>query len=430
MKSCAIYDLLWNLCLREAQIERFVHVLEDDSSKLLHSIEKGRRCVMSKNVITMDISPEVVPLSSFARSFVLHFRGSPRSISGCSLSRVFRTLAKYNPMEVLHLVNSRYLEFSAELFVSSKYFSSISLLWNLETLIVDGITWADEVILPTGIWELRHLRHLIFNERVILSDPVAAHTELLLENLQTLSRVEDFSCSDEVVNRIPNLKKLSIYYDMNKVSQDVKLSHCFKNLVCCRKLETLKCFFTPKSDDHVGGMSYKCVFYGLETLSLSPSLRKLSLWGSNIPWECMTIVGSLPNLELLKLECNAFCGQQWNSVEGEFQKLKYLSIDSCDLATWEAESHHFPRLECLALRNMVNLEEISSCIGDIMALKSIRLFFCRTSAAISAMEILKDQQSLGNDDILIKVHASYHQYAELKSLMNVSSHFQITRASY
>ncbi|KAK4394732.1 putative late blight resistance proteinR1A-10 [Sesamum angolense] len=113
----------------------------------------------------------------------------------------------------------------------------------------------------------------------------------------------------------------------------------------------------------------------------------------------MTLIGSLPNLEILNLWNNAFKGYEWSPVEGQFLRLKQLSIQGRYLVRWIAESIHFPNLE--RLDGMNNLEEIPSDIGNIATLNYINMFECNVSVINSAKQILEEQQSNGNEDILL-----------------------------
>ncbi|KAL2515234.1 putative late blight resistance protein-like protein R1B-16 [Forsythia ovata] len=61
----------------------------------------------------------------------------------------------------------------------------------------------------------------------------------------------------------------------------------------------------------------------------------------------MTIVGSLPNLQVLKLNLISFVGLEWEPNEGEFLQLKYLLLREINLENWIANSNHFPSLEHL-----------------------------------------------------------------------------------
>ncbi|KAL0318478.1 UNVERIFIED_CONTAM: Disease resistance protein RPP13 [Sesamum angustifolium] len=181
----------------------------------------------------------------------------------------------------------------------------------------------------------------------------------VLENLQTLSYVINLRCTSEVVRRIPNLKKLRLF---------------------CEDAST----------------------YG--ELDFPHSLKKLILLSCRISWEDMTIIGSLPNLEVLMLQKDAFDCEKWEPSEGEFPQLKFLFISSSNLEYWHAESTHFPKLENLVLFGCLKLKEIPSDIGEIPTLESISLCLCSSSAVASAKEILMEQRSLGNDDFRVSVN--------------------------
>ncbi|KAK4381479.1 putative late blight resistance proteinR1B-16 [Sesamum angolense] len=133
-------------------------------------------------------------------------------------------------------------------------------------------------------------------------------------------------------------------------------------------------------------------------LDFPHSLKKLILLSCRFPWEDITIIGSLPNLEVLILREDAFDGEKWEPNEGEFPQLKFLFISSSNLEYWHAESTHFPKLENLVLHGCLKLKEIPSDIGEIPTLESISLCLCSSSAVVSAKEILMEQRSLGNDD--------------------------------
>ncbi|KAL0460470.1 UNVERIFIED_CONTAM: hypothetical protein Slati_0674200 [Sesamum latifolium] len=178
------------------------------------------------------------------------------------------------------------------------------------------------------------LRHI--NIRLaVLPDPMDVQdTNTILENLQTLSLIHNFKCTKEVVVRIPNLKNLECSYFNNLEKWSY---YCLHNLAHLHKLESL----SLRAEDFL-----------LESITLPTSLKKLTLSDCRIPWTEMTIIGSLPNLEVLKLHGDAFTGPEWNPIEGEFLRLKTLHIESCELVWWTAENTHFPNLEALTLKLM------------------------------------------------------------------------------
>ncbi|GFQ05991.1 late blight resistance protein r1-a [Phtheirospermum japonicum] len=141
----------------------------------------------------------------------------------------------------------------------------------------------------------------------------------------------------------------------------------------------------------------------MHNLKFPSSLKKLILEGSRLQWEDMTMIGSLPYLEVLKLEFGSVNGPEWKPVEGEFIRLKMLKIHCVDLIYWNADNFHFPVLEELVLGSMSELEEIPLGIGEIPTLKLICLYYCSESSVISAMRIVEEQESLGNEGLRVLV---------------------------
>ncbi|XP_047949026.1 putative late blight resistance protein homolog R1B-14 [Salvia hispanica] len=102
--------------------------------------------------------------------------------------------------------------------------------------------------------------------------------------------------------------------------------------------------------------------------AVSETSEELSSQGGKFPWEDMSIIGSLPNLQVLKLIDQTF-GETWETADGEFPQLRYLLIERSGLQHWITESSHFPRLKCLVLRFCQDLREIPQGIGEIPTLE-------------------------------------------------------------
>ncbi|KAG8379213.1 hypothetical protein BUALT_Bualt07G0065200 [Buddleja alternifolia] len=134
-------------------------------------------------------------------------------------------------------------------------------------------------------------------------------------------------------------------------------------------------------------------------------IPNLTLSGSRLQWDDMAkMEGSLPHLQVLKLEEESCQGPEWELVEGQFCSLKFLLIDSYNhLEYWRADNTHFPCLEQLVLRNLDKLKEIPSDIGEIPTPRSIQLEYCGNSTVISAKEIVDEQEELGNLDLQVRV---------------------------
>ncbi|KAL0319416.1 UNVERIFIED_CONTAM: putative late blight resistance proteinR1A-10, partial [Sesamum angustifolium] len=407
---CKMHDLLRDLCLREAQRQKFLSSLEIGEAITIH-----RRIVVRQNspMEKYDIS-KVSHSVQLARSLTSDFQEALPLAS----FRLLRVLKKTDsedlyglkgddrdPIEViLKLVNSRYLALYADTNLNSTLPSSMHLLWNLQTLIIKGIGWPC-IYAPPEIWKMHHLRRVRITG-LNLPDPPTVDEFVTLPNLQKMAVLMNFKCSETVVKRIPNIKKLHVFYDVFSSSH-----YCLENLGHLQTLESLNCSF---------GCSVR-KSYLVDSLSILHSLKKLTLWGCRLQWEDITRnIGSLPLLHVLKLYYGSVIGPEWETVEGQFCCLRFLEIVAIDdLEHWTtAESSHFPRLNCLRLLRLRKLKDIPSSFGEIQTLEVIELEMCSDSVVISAKEIAEQQEEFGNPDFRVTVRAKLNSKLEpeLKSL--------------
>ncbi|KAI3454791.1 hypothetical protein Pfo_011454 [Paulownia fortunei] len=426
IKSCNIHDLLRDLCLREAQKEKFLCVMRVHSLDVPQGMNSPRRIVINQSTMEKKYCPQVLHAlqsASLARSLICNFDQVLPPLT-FRLLRVLNVIDKYSykpkneedkyPLEVIfQLVNARYLAFKADWNLNSMFPSSICLLSNVQTLIVRG-TWS--TIAPSEIWDMPQLRHTKF-DAVFLPDPPSGRKDwqdyLVLANLQTLMNIENFRFSEEVLKKIPNIRKLRITYDESYGGYEEWSHYCLDNIDRLQNLESLACFFLKYRPN-------RNVL--LQNLAFPHSLKKLTLHGCGLFREDMTMIGSLPHLEVLKLKVGSFTGPEWNPVEGEFLRLKFLQIEWCkDLINWNADSTHFPHFEHLVLKLLQSLKEIPLDIGEIPTLISIQLEYCSNSAVISAKNILEEQENLGNVGLQVRVH--FLEKTELESL--ASKNFQV-----
>ncbi|XP_073295584.1 putative late blight resistance protein homolog R1A-3 [Primulina huaijiensis] len=403
IKTCTFHDLLRDLCLREAQKEKFFLVNGlDNQSKI---IDNKRRLIMQRSSDEKLCRQQVFDARNFAsctRSLICwELESTSIKLPVCfRLLRVLNMDDFYSCEEILQLVNLRYIYFDASSNPNLlNPLESLSLLWNLQTIIIAG-TLCGSVTptnLPAEIWEMPQLRHLKMEQGdFYLPDPPSTNSKngrrdiIVMKNLQTLCTIRNFRCTDEVVHRMPNLKKLGITYW--RFPGGFGWDHYeVYNLSNLRNLESL-----------IFG-SYENV---LRNLCFPQSLKKLTLENCRVPWEDLTVVGLLPHLEVLNLMDKAVKGREWNPVEGEFPELKSLKIFSTDLVEWTADSSHFPRLEKLILGYLEFLKEIPEGIGEIPTLRSILLVFCSDSVYSSAEKIQEEQLELGNYEFQVRINGA------------------------
>ncbi|KAH6812636.1 hypothetical protein C2S51_021654 [Perilla frutescens var. frutescens] len=274
--------------------------------------------------------------------------------------------------------------------------SPLHLLWNLQTLIIKGKFDKEGFTAAVEFWNMPHLRHVIVKPYLYLSDPPSRNLnmedEIVLANLQTLTNVRNFKCGQEVVKRIPNVKKLMV----NVIELDDDCSD-LSNLEQLHKLESFV---------------YDCIVP--VNLTFPHSLKKLSLdIAFSHHWEDMLEkIGSLPLLQKLILWHGCFRTHTWETVEGQFPSLEVLKLRSCwNLFYLMSESSHFPRLERLVLDNLFDLKEIPSGIGEIQTLQSIVLKFCSQSLVISAKRMQEEQEELYGEEVALRVRVKLYPEA-------------------
>lgn len=401
IKTVYVHDLVRDLCLKIGKKEKFFCVVREVDA--LQDLDRERRIVIH----------ERIKVDEYDSSQVFHLKPTPlaRSIiyrrycHSSFKSRFLRVLSNGhgNCLDIVfEQVNLRHLQYHQDVWITFMLPSSISLLWSLQTLIITGRV--DENVGPSEIWEMPQLRHVKLYWYFSLPDPPSCNGQdaLVLQNLQTLERLKNFRCSEEVCKRMPNIRKLAVTFD-----DYLGDFYTVSNVGRFKKLESLKYVFNgdPNRDEL------------LQYLKFPSSLKKLTLEGCKLLWEDLTMIGSLPHLEVLHLEYSVY-GPEWNPIEGEFPSLRFLEILCCmDLTNWDADKYHFPVLEELVLVRLWNLKEIPLSIGEISTLRDICVDECSSSAAVSAVKILEEQEGYGNEDLRVRVRLKDEKPEDFREML-------------
>ncbi|XP_019150051.1 PREDICTED: putative late blight resistance protein homolog R1A-4 isoform X2 [Ipomoea nil] len=250
---------------------------------------------------------------------------------------------------------------------------------NLQTLVVSS-SGAPSVHLPSSIWKPPHLRHLELGNLYIVDPP-----NMVKENLHSLSCVvRPIHCRKEVYDKFPNIKKLKIF-----LKDDTEASPTHGS---CSNPIILDNFANLKGLEKLSiSISTGCIAALPE---LYPSgLKKLKLSGTNMSEKDLTIIATLRELRVLKLE-NAFHGTVWNSVvKGGFYSLRFLLLEAKKLKQWVASSDQFPVLKHLVLRSCYCLERIPERFARTSTPVSIELEGCHSSLVASAKRLQRKKSS-------------------------------------
>ncbi|XP_071940746.1 putative late blight resistance protein homolog R1A-4 [Coffea arabica] len=398
VKSCRLHDLILVFCRSKAKSENFLQLLmksdEPYSSfpssdygfefdfhdhlapvtykayrlsiflKRNHFVESRPSGPGTRSLIFF-ASTDAEPRCPYDISFICHNFKFLRVLDFESIN-----IGVSFPVEIGLLVRLRYLAVSGYLQYIPK---SIANLRKLETLIVKGLR--GKVVLPKTIWQMTSLRHLHVNIHVAFKlDDEELGGWYQLENLVSFSR-PSLSCgedSEQVMKRFPYLRKLKcIFFESRKSS-----SNCnqFPRLSSLTHLESLNIFYYGRP-------------INTTEFILPSNLRKLTLSNFHLPWNRISAIGKLPKLEVLKLLSGAFEGPIWDMGDEEFQELKFLKLDSLNVAQWNASCDHLPKLERLVLQNCKELEKIPHDFAEISMLEMIEVHWCGQSAENSAKGI-------------------------------------------
>ncbi|KAM3325058.1 putative late blight resistance protein R1B-14 isoform X2 [Capsicum chacoense] len=349
VKTCEVHDLLHDLIIRESRKDRSIHFTKSNVivSPSAASFEYNKIFNFHKASLTHlwhVYDKHSLPRAS---SFLCFGRdGTPGSCYQIDpfisfTNFVFSTVLDmcfqpfdHLPSEIWKLYSLRYLALASfdVLPPSVRYLSC------LQTLI--RYSQQSIICLPAAIWNIRKLRHLYFRKCCYFCDELEDYVvwlssfDLALTKLQTLSYITFGSVTKSVVEGIPNLKKLGIRERKEDCLTAEQMSGNLRKLVPMKHLETLKCFFINP------WILQQCDVF-------SPTLKKLTLRGCQLPWSQMKILCKLPKLEVLKLKYYAFRGSEWEPTDEHFQQLKFLLLDGTDLIHWKASSIQFPSLRVL-----------------------------------------------------------------------------------
>ncbi|XP_057802578.1 putative late blight resistance protein homolog R1B-16 [Salvia miltiorrhiza] len=388
IKSCSLHDLMRELCIRKAHESKFFLNMMDrhiEKEHFIESIENHRRVSVDTSYLSY--------LSSNGGSTIRSIRCSKYHLvkldflEGVRLLRVLGAEpadVKSLPTQLFELFHLRYLGVR----YSQHIPRILSNLQNLQTLIIReeqskfGVGEACETLLVP--WCMPQLRHVYFSEKICFEDPI--ETTCSLENLQTVSYVDSACCSEEILKKIPNLKKLKVDCSAGR---DVA---CLNDLVHLHRLENLVVYAGR-------WVIHRPNYY---SFTFPEMLRKLTLRDLQLTRRDMIVVGSLPNLQVLKLKSCTCVGGDWETGQGEFPVLEVLLIKQSRLENWITESSHFPILKHLMLYSCYDLTGIPNDIGEIPTLELIEIKGdVKKSLTESAQLIREEQEDMGNTTLQV-----------------------------
>ncbi|KAL3534440.1 hypothetical protein ACH5RR_002901 [Cinchona calisaya] len=407
VKTCRVHDLLHDLCLYQAKEDNFLLLISrsDEPYASFDGIDYGadfynyyplnpvpydvhRLCFCLKRKHFVDSRPSG-PCTRSLIFLACNDTYPKRRYNVSFISQHFKLLRVLDlecinigisfPTEIELLVHLRYLAMSGDM---DSIPGSIHNLWRLETFIVKGLS--DKIVLPFTIWCMASLRHLHINNYA------------------------DFCWQDDTTENCFQLDNL-VTFSSPFLPHGMDVEMILRKLVNLRKLRCIfqesldasrNCNQFPRLDFLTQLESLRIIYYGKvlnpAEFSLPMNLKKLTLTNFRLPWDKIYFIGRLPNLEVLKLLSRAFDGPRWNMGKGEFCNLKFLMLDTLNIAQWNASCDYLPKLHQLVVQNCKDLEEVPCDFEELATLQMIEVKHCSKSVEDSVRKIKE-----ANDEIKV-----------------------------
>ncbi|KAL3505906.1 hypothetical protein ACH5RR_031288 [Cinchona calisaya] len=397
VKECRVHDMLREFCRSKAEEQNFSLLLTrndepyasfdrlDDvadfdfyspSSSIAYEVHRLCICTKRKHFVKSR------PFSPCTRSLLFYATSEKHPTLTCDISFISHNfkLLKVLDLECINLGNSfpsglvslvllRYLAICGEI---DSVPSTIANLWHLNTFVVKGLNV--KVRLPGSIWKMASLRHIHITDRANFDMPEhelggsSQLHNLVRLSLLCFSYAED---TDKILRRMPNLRKLTcIFFEPLDYS-----GNQYPRLDFLAQLESVRLHHIGRARE-IGGFNFPS------------NLKILTLSNFRLPWDQISAIGRLQNLEVLKLLSRAFEGKRWNMIE--FLQLKFLKLESLDIVEWNLSSDHLPNLQQLVLQRCNRLEEVPYAFAEMPTLQVIEVQWCAKSAEASVRKF-KDE---------------------------------------
>jgi hypothetical protein len=395
VKTCRIHDLLRELCLSESAEVKFLAV---HSYNRLFSSNYRRLSIQvndAKQYITANpsIRTSVRSLFFFAddRDDSVSLKWVQKNFKFLRVLDVQKVATTEVQESVAKFIHLRYLRIrfsnSATVFPDS-----IFELTNLETLYVQS-NIESTLRLPKGIFKLKRLRNVYLRggEGVFSFEP--CDSEEALGSLKVLSGPKIYYDSQNRrwfpawLEKFPNVRKLDIEITDEESFKAVPMP----SMHHLAHLEILKITHST--------------FLGLFGFTCSPNsipsrITKLTLVHVVLTVECVTVLGQLPSLRILKLEDgdHRSSDKSIHVIANSFPQLQFLKLKNLTfIKTWEQERGAMPSLKRLVIDLCPCFTSLPAELLRLTSLRAVELINCLT------LEImLRESQEDFGFNLLIK----------------------------
>nr|GMD19733.1 putative late blight resistance protein homolog R1B-8 [Ipomoea batatas] len=420
IKTCRIHDSLHEFCKTEASKNDLFHIIDGEQELDENTISSHHRrlCFHSSSSFDVEDDPSYLFLNSYNKMKKKSSYPSGEHVQSLLVSSSQKSdidlkqeeliaipnafpllrvldiesfkLSFQLPNELFSLNFLKYLAITTNVNLLPKAFKNLR---ELQTLVIktttEGTARTEGTVLEIngGIWNMEKLRHVQTKNASIQLPSLSPQQRWRQNNtkktdIRTLSWISPTSCQKEIFSKTPHLKKLGVRGNLAELLREDEEICLFNNLQMLKYLENLKLYDQDENALKVPMLD-----------KFAHRLRKLSFYKTFFKWDDMRILGSLVELEVLKLDENAFRGEHWDlTSDVVFNHLQYLRIGRTNLETWTIENiDSFPVLKNLVLRNCTNLEAIPSAFAQAHNLKVIELHQMSENANNSAIHVAEQR---------------------------------------
>ncbi|MCE0481185.1 hypothetical protein HAX54_038684 [Datura stramonium] len=415
--SCQIHDLVYDFCLEKARKEKLfdfisssaplptssldlmprgltIHYDHSDENFFLFNPEKENPYVKHLLSLKIYMDDDAEYGKHYDLSYNCHLRHL-RLLKRLELRKISLTGSLLN--EIGMLVHLRCLDIRTNAKALPPSFSN---LLNLETFVVDN---QGSNIVPS-IWSLAKLRHVnIFTCSVFdlcIDAPTVLQEDSKLENLRILSLLNLSYSNEDIFKRFPNLRSLK--FSVREIWDCSSEQVSFPRLDVLNELEEVSAHF------HCSPFSRHAPEHQFCDFHFPSSLKELELTSFNLTSDSLSRIGSLPNLQYLRLRSAIIQGKEWNVEEVSFENLKVLTLYGLSFSEWQVGEESFHVLEELYVLKCHELMEILDSFGDIASLKFITVLG-NPQLKDSALKIKQYVAEMTGEDKLVSAYTDWHR---------------------
>ncbi|KAH0753906.1 hypothetical protein KY290_024176 [Solanum tuberosum] len=374
VKVCPIHDSLFQFCKERAHTENLIQRIQRSEGDVYFPNQLGQR----RLAFYAEVGDLVKWRSSCSLvSSVLFRKANTNESSSIAKAKASKMFHDFRFLKVLDLeftvidsfpTDMIYLRYFAAQTSHESITSSFDKLWNLETLIVNGMR--GHLSVPPTIWKTVKLRHLHISPSFTAEQLVEDSSEL--NDLVTFS-TPYFSCVEDaklMLGKTPNIRELKCKFEGLSSAQ-------FPMLDFPTQLEVLDI----SGDQPVESLPY------LVCISAS-NLKKLKVSYFILGSQHLSNISQLRNLQELELNFVKFEYAKWEVRKDEFAELKVLKIVNCSsFKEWTVDDDAFPNLTHMVLCCCQSLVGIPPCFEEIPSLKYIEVDNCNAFVVDSAKSI-------------------------------------------